>query len=75
LEELVVVLYAVQAGLTDSVPPSGVGQLLQKGLDWLRQHNPQVCGAFGGVVQGFFWGPTAQPLGGWVHVGRSVALW
>jgi hypothetical protein len=42
LEELAVVLYAVQAGLTDSVAPSGVGGLLQKGMDWLRQHNPQV---------------------------------
>jgi hypothetical protein len=37
-----VVLFAVQSGLTDSVAPSGVGGLLQKGLDWLRQHNPQV---------------------------------
>lgn len=49
LEELVVVLHAVQSGLVDSVQPSGVGALLQKGLDWLRQHNPQVGGQAGGV--------------------------
>jgi hypothetical protein len=45
LEELVVILFAVQTGLVDSAQPSGVAALLQKGLDWLRQHNPQVRGA------------------------------
>lgn len=42
-----VLCYAVfcvlQSGLVDAVAPSSVGGLLQKGLDWLRQHNPQVC--------------------------------
>jgi hypothetical protein len=44
LEELVVILFAVQTGLVDSAQPSGVAALLQKGLDWLRQHSPQVRG-------------------------------
>lgn len=50
LEELSVILYAVQEGLTDGVAPSGVGALLQQGLDWLRQHNPQVRREEGCVV-------------------------
>lgn len=51
LEELVVILFAVQNGLVDSVQPSGVSALLQKGLDWLRQHNPQVWGHAVNLVQ------------------------
>eukprot|EP00775_Hariotina_reticulata_P002752 gene2752-3047_t len=42
LEELVVVLFAIQKGFADAVPVKEVPQFLAEGLDWLRNHNAAV---------------------------------
>ncbi|KAF8063752.1 atpA [Scenedesmus sp. PABB004] len=42
LEELVVTLHAIQAGLADAVPPRDVAGFVAAGLDALRREQPQV---------------------------------